>query len=61
MGEMALSRSSIQIVGANLIGLVVKSPHGTQYILMVSCYYTGWTEAYPLPSKSSQEVWNRLS
>ena len=61
MGEMPLATSPAQIVAADLIGPLVKSTDNNQFILTIIDHCTGWAEAYPIPNKSSQEVWKQMT
>ena len=61
MGEMPIATAPIQIVAADLIGPLIETPGGNSYILTMIDHCTGWAEAYPIPSKTSQAVWNRLT
>ena len=61
MGNMPLPKAPMQIVAADLIGPLVKSPEGNSYIMTVIDHCTGWAEAYPIPAKTSKAVWNKLS
>ena len=58
MGEMPLAQYPMQIVGADLIGLFVPSLYGNKYVLTIIDHCTGWVEAFPLPNKSNESVWN---
>ena len=48
----------MQIVGADLIGPFVPSLSGNKYVLTIIDHCTGWVEAFPLPNKSNESVWN---
>ena len=61
MGEMPIATSPVQIVAMDLIGPLVASPEGNVYALTIIDHCTGWAEAYPIPTKSSKEVWKQLS
>ena len=58
MGEMPLAQYPMQIVGADLIGPFVPSLSGNKYVLTIIDHCTGWVEAFPLPNKSNESVWN---
>jgi transposase InsO family protein len=60
MGEMPIATQPVQIVAADLIGPLVKSDNGNVYILTMIDHCTGWAEAYPIPSKTSEAVWQRF-
>lgn len=61
MGEMPIATAPMQIIGMDLIGPLTKTPTGSQYILTLIDHCTGWAEAFPLPQKTSKDVWKRLS
>ena len=61
MGQMPIATTPMQFVGMDLIGPLVKTPHGNQYILTLIDHCTGWAEAFPIPQKTSQEVWKKLT
>ena len=44
------------LVGMDLIGPLKKTKKGNQYILTMTCYFSKYVEALPLPDKSSQSV-----
>ena len=60
MGDMPIAKSPGQIVGMDLIGPLVQSSYGNQYILTLIDHYSGWIEAYPLPRKTNECVWKAL-
>jgi transposase InsO family protein len=60
MGEMPIATQPVQIIAADLIGPLVRSDNGNTYTLTVIDHCTGWAEAYPIPSKTSEAVWPRL-
>jgi hypothetical protein len=61
MGEMPIATAPMQIIACDLIGPLIKSPQGNSYILTIVDHCTGWAEAYPIPNKTSQAVWNQFS
>ena len=61
MGEMPLPKAPMQVIAMDLIGPLVKTPQGNQYILSIIDHCTGFGEAYALPSKTSRAVWEKLS
>ena len=61
MGEMPLPKAPMQMVAADLIGPLVKSPQGNSNILTIIDPAMAWAEAYPIPNKTTKEVWNKLS
>ena len=58
MGEMPLAAYPMQIIGADLLGPFVPSRRNNKYILTIIDHCTGWAEAFPLPNKSNESVWN---
>ena len=61
MGDMPIASYPIQIIGADLIGPLVESPTGNRYILTIIDFCTGWAEAFPLPNKTNESVWNAFA
>ena len=61
MGEMPIATTPIQMIAADLIGPLAVTPEGNQYILTIIDHCTGYAEAYPIPTKTSKEVWQKLS
>ena len=61
MGDMPIVSYPIQIIGADLIGPLVESPTGNRYILTIIDFCTGWAEAFPLPNKTNESVWNAFA
>jgi hypothetical protein len=61
MGDMPLPASPMQVIGIDLIGPFPVSPTGNKYIMTIICHCSGWTEAYPIPDKSNQAVWDAFS
>ena len=61
MGEMPTASYPIQIVAVDLIGPLVESPLGNKYILTAVDFCTGWAEAFPIPSKYNENVWNAFT
>lgn len=49
-----------QKIGMDLIGPFHPSPQGNRYLLTVIDHLTGWAEAFPIPTKTSENVWNKL-
>ena len=47
-------------VGIDLIGPWPATRNNMKYVLTVIDHLTGWPEAYPIPSKDSETVWNKL-
>ena len=45
-----------KLVGMDLIGKVVKTEAGNEYIAAMVDYFTECSEAYPLPSKTAADV-----
>ncbi|RXN37825.1 gag-pol fusion [Labeo rohita] len=46
----------LELVGMDLVGKLTPTKQGNQYICVMIDYFTKWTEAYPLKSKSANEV-----
>jgi hypothetical protein len=61
MGEMPIARFPSELVACDLIGPLIKSPDGNQYILTIVDHCTGWAEAYAIADKTSKAVWQALS
>ena len=61
MGEMPLPKAPMQMVAADLIGPLVRTPQGNSYILTIIDHTMAWAQAYPIPNKTAKEVWNILS
>ena len=61
MGNMPQPVSPMQMVSMDLIGPFVPSTEGNKYVLTVIDNFTGFAEAYPLPSKCNQAVWKAFS
>ena len=40
----------------DLIGPLPLTSRGNQYVLTMTCYFSKWVEAYPIPSKSATNV-----
>jgi hypothetical protein len=60
MGDMPIAQSPAQVVGLDLIGPLMTSTQGNSYIMVVIDHFSGWIEAYPLPNKSNEAVWERM-
>lgn len=45
-----------QLIGMDLIGKLVKTQKGDQYICVIIDYCTRWANAYPIPTKSAVDV-----
>ena len=54
--EMPLARYPNQVIGMDLIGPLIKSTAGNQYILTIVDHCTAWAEAYPIPYKRAECV-----
>ena len=61
MGEMPIATSPMQLIAADLVGPLVKTPYNNQYILTIIDHCTGWAEAFPIPNKTSHCVWRQLA
>jgi hypothetical protein len=60
MGGMPIAHFP-EFVVCDLIGPLIKSPDGNQYIMTVLDHCTGWAEAYAIPDKTGKAVWQVLS
>ena len=55
MGEMAITICPGQIVGIDLMGLILESSlHQCHYLCVVINHYSGWMEAYHIKVKSKK-------
>ncbi len=45
-----------EIVGMDLVGKLTPNKNGYQYICVMIDYFTKWCEAFPLKTKSAEEV-----
>ena len=61
LGKMPVANAPGQLVAADLIGPLVKSNKNNSYILTILDHASCWAEAFPIPSKTSMEVWKRLT
>ena len=61
IGTMPLASYPHQIIGCDLVGPFVTSSAGNKYILCIICHATGWAEAYPLPDKTNNSVWQAFA
>jgi len=48
----------LELVGMDLVGKLTLTDGGNQYICVMVDYFTKWAEAYPLKSKTADEVTN---
>ncbi|KAL2091246.1 hypothetical protein ACEWY4_013509 [Coilia grayii] len=46
----------LELVGMDLVGKLAKTAEGHEYICVMTDYFTKWTEAYPLKTKTAAEV-----
>lgn len=44
------------LVGIDLIGPLLMTPRGNQYVMTMTCYFSKWVEAFPLPDKTAASV-----
>lgn len=44
------------LIGMDLIGPLKKTSKGNQFILTMTCYFSKWVEAFPLPDKTAISV-----
>ena len=50
----------LQLVAMDILGPLPESPHKNSHVLMVSDYFTRWTEAYTLPDQETEMVAHKL-
>lgn len=50
----------MQLIAMDIMGPFPDSPGGNTHILVVSDYFTRWTEAYPIPNQEATTVANKL-
>jgi transposase InsO family protein len=61
MGEMPIAKCPGDIVGLDLQGPHIPSALGAnKYLMVLIDHYSGWIEAYPIPNKRNETVWERL-
>jgi hypothetical protein len=61
MGEMPIAKCPGEIVGLDLQGPLIPSALGAnKYLMVLIDHYSGWLEAYPIPNKRNDTVWERL-
>ena len=56
--ELIIASHPLQCVATDIVGPFPES--GNSYILVVSDYFTRYTEAYPLPTQEATAVANKL-
>ena len=61
MGDMPIPAYPMQIVGADLIGPLPESTKHNKYALTIIDHLSGWAEAFALPDKTNQSVWNAFA
>ena len=44
------------LVGVDLIGPFQVTSRGNQFVMTMTCYFSKWVEAFPLPDKSASSV-----
>ncbi|XP_032435748.1 uncharacterized protein LOC116730540 [Xiphophorus hellerii] len=49
-----------ELIGMDLIGKLKTTKNGYQYICVMTDYYTKWTQAYPITSKTAEEVTTQI-
>lgn len=47
-----------ELIGMEIIGKVAPTTSGNQYICVLVDYFTKWSEAYPIPAKTDENVMN---
>ena len=50
----------LQLVAMDILGPLPESPHKNSCVLVVSDYFTRWTEAYALPNQEAETVAHKL-
>ena len=50
----------MSVVGIDIMGPLNPSYAGNQYIIVVSCYYTKWVEAFAVPNHTAATVADEL-
>ena len=45
-------------IAIDILGELPETDNGNKYVLVLSDYFTKWTEAYPLPNQTAQSVAN---
>ena len=61
MGTMPMPVTPMQMISMDLVGPFVPSSKGNKYSLTIIDHFSGWAEAYPLPNKTSDSVWQAFS
>ena len=51
----------LQLVAMDILGPFPESEAGNSYILVVTDYFTRWTEAYPIPNQEATTVAKKLT
>lgn len=51
---------AFSLLGIDLVGKLPKTKNGNEYICVISCYVTKWTEAYAIANKSADSVYTVL-
>ena len=59
LGNVPIS-GPLDRIAADLMGPLPETPEGYKYIMVVEDYFTKWTEAYPLKSKTTHAVAENL-
>ena len=50
----------MQVMAADLVGLLPESPNGNSYILVIGDYFTRWMDILPLPNQEASTVAGKL-
>ena len=58
---MPVPPRALHTIGMDVVGPFHQSSSGNKYLLTLIDHLTGWGEAYPLKSKSNEEVWKAFN
>ena len=54
--QVARSRYPMEIIAVDIMGELPETDRGNKYVLVVSDYFTKWTECYPMPNMEAVTV-----